>query len=402
MTQVVTPGERAKANGQALGNTRPNLAIVPDDESGAVMETASAEDQAAAAAKRRKAGRIALLLLVILLACFAWYPLSDRYAPFASAGSITAEVTQIAARVSGPVTEVAISDNAAVKAGDTLFVIDDTTYRMDVELARAQLEQALAAVSSNVAAIPAAQAKLEQAELALMNASDDLDRAQQLYAKGLVAPSKLQQAEMAQANAELNVQAAQADLERTMTATGAADASNPNIRTARANLEKAEFALANTRIVAPADGYVTNATMTEGQFVAAGSGALTFINPATQMVVADFRENQLINVEPGDEATVVFEAAPGRKFPATVESIAWGINAGRTSANGLAQPTTDTRWFPPARKIPVRIALDDLSELPANIRLGSEAGVLIEPEAGVIPAIAQALLSLSGVISGLN
>src|SRR5690606_9624054 len=108
--------------------------------------------------------------LVILLACFAWYPLSDRYAPFASAGSITAEVTQIAARVSGPVTEVAISDNAAVKAGDTLFVIDDTTYRMDVELARAQLEQALAAVSSNVAAIPAAQAKLEQAELALMNA----------------------------------------------------------------------------------------------------------------------------------------------------------------------------------------------------------------------------------------
>lgn len=402
MTQVVTPGDRAKASGQALGNTRPNLAIVPDDESGAVMETASAEDQAAAAAKRRKAGRIALLLLVILLACFAWYPLSDRYAPFASAGSITAEVTQIAARVSGPVTEVAISDNAAVKAGDTLFVIDDTTYRMDVELARAQLEQALAAVSSNVAAIPAAQAKLEQAELALMNASDDLDRAQQLYAKGLVAPSKLQQAEMAQANAELNVQAAQADLERTMTATGAADASNPNIRTARANLEKAEFALANTRIVAPADGYVTNATMTEGQFVAAGSGALTFINPATQMVVADFRENQLINVEPGDKATVVFEAAPGRKFPATVESIAWGINAGRTSANGLAQPTTDTRWFPPARKIPVRIALDDLSELPANIRLGSEAGVLIEPEAGVIPAIAQALLSLSGIISGLN
>jgi hypothetical protein len=85
-----------------------------------------------------------------------------------------------------------------------------------------------------------------------------------------------------------------------------------------------------------------------------------------------------------------------------VESIAWGINSGRTTANGLAQPTTDTRWFPPARKIPVRIALDVLSELPANIRLGSEAGVMIEPDGGIIPAISQLLLTLNGFISGLN
>src|SRR5690606_18613271 len=152
---------------------------------------------------------------------------------------------------------------------------------------------------------------------------------------------------------------------------------------------------ANTKVVAPADGYVTNVSLTEGQFVGAGAGALTFINPATQMVIADFRENQLINVKPGDKATVVFEAAPGKKFSATVESIAWGINSGRTTANGLAQPTTDTRWFPPARKIPVRIALDDLSELPANIRIGSEAGVLIDPNGGFIPALSQVLLSIN-------
>jgi multidrug resistance efflux pump len=400
MAQAVTPGATAKSpttSAPADGHG-PKLSVV----SGKAEIEPPPEAVADAMAKRKKAGRIALLLVLTLGGIFAWYPLSDRYAPFASAGSITADVTQIAARVPGPVTRVTIRDNAAVRAGETLFTIDDTTYRMDVELAKAQLEQALAAVSSNVAAIPAAQAKLDQAQLALANAVDELDRQQQLHAKGLISPSKLAQAELAKSNAELSVQAARADLERTTTASGTADASNPNIRTARANLEKAEFALANTKVVAPADGYVTNVSLTEGQFVGAGAGALTFINPATQMVIADFRENQLINVKPGDKATVVFEAAPGKKFSGTVESIAWGINSGRATANGLAQPTTDTRWFPPARKIPVRIALDDLSELPANIRIGSEAGVLIDPNGGIVPALSQALLTINGFISGLN
>ena len=120
------------------------------------------------------------------------------------------------------------------------------------------------------------------------------------------------------------------------------------------------------------------------------------------MVIADFRENQLINVEPGDQAIVTFEAAPGRQFEATVESVAWGISSGRTSVNGLSQSSNDTRWFPPARKIPVRVKLDDIGALPANVRLGSEAGVLIVPEDGLIPAIAKTLLAIGGFMAGFN
>src|SRR5690606_8801990 len=185
---------------------KPNLTVVADDE--APTAPKPAVDHAAAKAKRKKAGRIALVLVLILVACFAWYPLSDHHAPFASGASITADVTQIAARVAGPVTEVAISDNAQVREGQTLFQIDDTTYRMDVELAKAQLEQVLNTVNSSVASIPAVKAKLEQAQLALTTANDDLDRARQLSEKGLVAPAKLSAAEAAQRSAALNVDAA--------------------------------------------------------------------------------------------------------------------------------------------------------------------------------------------------
>jgi len=352
--------------------------------------------------KRKKAKAFGLLLLAGLGACIAWYPLSDHHAPFAGGASIIADVTQISPRVPGPVTEVLITDNASVTAGQTLFQIDPTTYQMDVEQARAQLSQVLNSVGSGFAAIPAAAAKLEQAEVALDTANDDLNRARQLADKGLLAPAKLSQAEAAQRSAQLNVDAAAGEVERLTVAAGASDADNPNVRAARAALEKAEFALASTRIVAPADGYVSNLSLTQGQFIGAGTAALTFINPATQMVIADFRENQLINVEPGDQAIVTFEAAPGRQFEATVESVAWGISSGRTSVNGLSQSSNDTRWFPPARKIPVRVKLDDIGALPANVRLGSEAGVLIVPEDGLIPAIAKTLLAIGGFMAGFN
>lgn len=365
---------------------------------------AQADDSTPAAPNksRRKARVFGLGLLVVLGAVVAWYPLSDHYAPFASGASVTAQVTQVAPRVSGPVKHLLIADNAEVTAGQPLFEIDDTTFLMDVAQARSQLDQAMNSVTSGVAAIPASEAKVQQTRVALANAGQELERSQKLLEKGLLAQSKFSAVEANYRSAELNVAAAEADLERVRASASTADANNPSIRAAQAAVDKAEFALANTTVLAPADGYVTNLLLAEGQFVAAGTPALTFINPATQMIIADLRENQLVNVEPGDKAVVMFEAAPGRQFEATVHSVAWGINSGRTTVNGLAQSSSDTRWFPPARKIPVRVTIDDLSQLPPNVRLGSEASVLIVPEDGIIPAIARTLMGLGGMMSGFN
>jgi multidrug resistance efflux pump len=351
---------------------------------------------------RRKAKLFGMGLLVTLGGVVAWYPLADHYAPFASGASITAEVTQVAPRVAGPVKHVLIADNAEVKAGQPLFEIDDATFLMDVAQTKGQLDQAMNSVTSGVAAVPAAEAKLAQTEVALTIAQQELKRATQLFDKGLLPQAKFNTADANARTAALNVEAAKADLERIKASASTADASNPNVRAAQAAVDKAEFALRNTTVVAPADGYVSNLSLAEGQFVAAGTPALTFINPKTQMVIADLRENQLVNVQPGDKAVVMFEAAPGKQFEATVDSIAWGINSGRTTANGLAQSSNDTRWFPPARKIPVRVSIDDMSALPANVRLGSEASVLIVPEDGVVPAVARGLMGISGLLSGLN
>jgi len=351
---------------------------------------------------RRKAGRIGLGLLLALGACIAWYPLSDHHAPYSGGGSLVGDVTQIAARVSGPVSEVLVSDNSEVGEGQPLFHIDETTFLMDVAQATAQLDQTAASISSAGAAIPAARAKVDQAEIALANAQETFDRTQQLFERDLASTAQLSQVRANFDTTELNVTAARAELERVTASAGPLDETNPNLRAAQAGLEKARFGLENATVRAPADGYVTNLSLTPGQFVGAGSPVMTFVSEDRDTVIADYRENQLVNVSPGDRAIVVFEAAPGRKFEGTVQSIAWGISNGRVSSNGLAQSSTDSRWFPPARKIPVRIMIDDPDALPANVRLGSEAGALIIPEDGFIPTIARGLLSLSGIMSGFN
>ena len=43
-----------------------------------------------------------------------------------------------------------------------------------------------------------------------------------------------------------------------------------------------------------------------------------------------------------------------------------------------------------------------MSALPANVRLGSEASVLIVPEDGIVPTIARGLMGINGLLSGLN
>ena len=389
---VTLPGARAK-------ELEPVQAPMPE----ALPQTEVLPSPAPATNKSRKKAKLfGVGVLVTLGAMVAWYPLSDHYAPYASGASITAQVTQIAPRVAGPVQHLLIADNAEVKAGQPLFQIDDSTFKMDVAQAQAQLDQALNSVSAGVAAIPAAQAKLAQAEVALLTAEQELDRATQLHESGLVSVAKFNTADTNHQTAQLNVEAAKAEVERIKLTANTNDGNNPNLRTAQAVLDKAEFALANTTVLAPADGYISNLSLAEGQFVAAGTPAMTFINPKTQMIIADLRENQLVNVQPGDRAIVSFEAAPGRQFEATVDSIAWGINSGRTTVNGLAQSSNDTRWFPPARKVPVRVTIDDMSALPGSVRLGSEASVLIIPEDGLIPTIARTLMGFGSVLSGFN
>ncbi len=86
-----------------------------------------------------------------------------------------------------------------------------------------------------------------------------------------------------------------------------------------------------------------------------------------------------------------------------MRGIAWGIDPGRTAANGLPQNQPSTRWFEPARTIPVQIELLDYHEWPMNVRVGSKATALIYAggRGGFVARVASGLQSFQSYLSYL-
>lgn len=325
--------------------------------------------------------RIGLLVIVLMVALVAWYAISDRLAPYTDRGTVGGYVARIAPRVSGQVVNVTVEDNTIVEEGAPLFELDSRPFEIAVEQTEVDLEQATQSINASSASLVAAQAKVTQARANLENARTSDARIQGLAQRGTLPRAQADASRAELSVAEAQVDAAEADLASAEAELGTAGVNNPRIKAAQLKLEKAQLDLLYTRVVAPTRGVVTNLDLAIGQYINAGSSAMTFIDGRGAWIVADMRENQLANIDPGDKAGLLFDAVPGQIFTGTVHSIAWGIDTGRTTSAGLVQNEPETRWFEPARRIPVRIELDgDMSSWPRTVKVGGKATVVVYTE----------------------
>lgn len=346
--------------------------------------------QSAPTQKSNPAKPFALLIIAALAGIAGWYALSDRHAPSTSRAFVSANVVQIAPRVSGRVTEIMVSDNEVVPAGDLLFQIDDKPFELAVEQARAQLDLATQSINASSAQLSAAYAQVAQARASLDNSKSESARIEELSERGLVPTVQLEASRTQLANAESALDAAEAQAKSAEMSLGVTGDENPQIRSAQLGLERAEYDLLSTKVVAPRRGVVTNLQLAPGQFVGAGQPALTFIEDEGVWITAELRENQLVEIDAGDRATLVFDADPGSIYEGRVQSLGWGINLGRSQAGGLPINAPNNQWFEPARRMPVRIEIDGgLDAWPRKARVGGNVSVLIHATGGgVIASIA--------------
>jgi multidrug resistance efflux pump len=352
--------------------------------------------------RKNPARKVAAIIIGLLLATLAWHVATDLAVPSSSTGSVAALTALVAPRVAGQVSDVFVADNQFIKAGEPLFALDPAPFDLAVRQAEANLAQVAQTVDASVISLTSAEAKVSQAQANLDSTQAATDRTLTLFDRGLSSQSQLDTALSQLAAAQSTLDSATADLESARLKAGQTG-SNPQIMAAEVQLEQAQLNRSFADVLAPADGVVTNLKLAAGQFVNAGTPALTFIEAGSSWVVVDMRENQLANVDVGDEADVVFDGTPGRKFPARVRGIAWGIDPGRTAANGLPQNQAMTRWFEPARTIPVHIELLEGEEWPANVRVGSKASALVyaQGRGGPLAMVAGALQTASAYLSYL-
>lgn len=337
------------------------------------QSSTSSPESAKNSAKSITVGVFSLLLIMVVL-----YAASDQLAPSSSRGFVAAHVAQVAPRVSGQVIEVMVADDAVVQAGAPLFSIDSRPFELALRQAEANLANTMQGIDASAASLVAAQASVTQARTNLETVRADTNRVLRLEQRSLVSAAEGEGARARLADAESGVNSAVANLESARAQLGSSGADNPSILAAQAQLESAQYDLASTVVRAPHFGVVTNVTLAKGQFAGAGNPALTFIDADAAWITVDLRENQLQNVKPGNSVRILFDAVPGKIFEGRVQSVAWGINPGRQMKDGLVVNESNSRWFEPARRIPIRIELEgDMSEWPEQVRVGGKVHAVV-------------------------
>jgi membrane fusion protein, multidrug efflux system len=332
---------------------------------------------------------LAGVALVALGAGAAWYGYDwwtrGRFIQTTDDAYVGGNVTPVAPHVSGFVAQVLVTDNQFVHAGQPLIRIDPRDYRAALDHAQAVLAARTAALDGLRAQYVLQQSTIRQqsAELAAKSAQASfatLDAARYHSLAQTAAGSRQdeqrsealdRQAQAAVAAAQAGLQSAQQQLQVLAAQIAEADAAATQ---ARADLATARLNLGYTEITAPIDGYVGNRAAQVGAYVSAGTYLVSVIPSSGLWVDANFKEDQLTRMVPGQAATVVADVLPDHAFRGHVASLAPGTGA----VFSVIPPENATGNFTKiVQRVPVRILLDPGDALLPMMRPGLSTTVSV-------------------------
>lgn len=215
----------------------------------------------------------------------------------------------VAPKVSGQIENVYIQDNQYVNAGELIATIDKADYQVRLDQANANYERIKNDQTNAKANLIASQSNIELAQ-------KDLERYRNLYEQGAVSKQTLDMAEVKYNSAKAGLTQAQQSILTDDNKT-VADANLANAKSAR---DKAELDLSYTSIYAPQSGTVSSRRVEKGMYVSVGSPLFTLV-PEEVWVVANFKENQLRYMKPGQKVDIKIDTYPNHVFKGKIDSI---------------------------------------------------------------------------------
>jgi len=258
---------------------------------------------------------------------------------------------QIVPRVTGRVIEVPIEPNRPIKKGDVLFRIDPQPFQIKVRAAQANVEQLRAKLIGSKANQQTYEEQLTEITSKKRSLAAKLQLAQlrvkqhrELASTGAGPRFELEeaQAEVASLTDELAALSASEAQARTKTKARTKEGEQDEVARTKAEIAAAEAQLADaqweldqTTTYAPADGTVVNLQLRVGQVASqvVMAPVMTFIENG-QWVVALFGQNEVREVQPGQEAEIALKMYPGQIIKCTVDSVVWATAGGQVPVGG--------------------------------------------------------------------
>src|SRR5678815_2681816 len=281
---------------------------------------------------------------------------------------------------------------------------DVASSRAGAASLRSRASEAVSAISTAQANLAQTQAQVVAAQADVTRANADVERYRELYAKDEISQQRLVQAEttantataqleaarqrVVAAEARVNearaaqsaaaqtaqqaqsqIGSAQANVNEALGRLAQANAAPQQVAVSQAQAEtagatteqlraqvtQAELELSYTKIYAPESGRVTRKSVEEGGLVQIGQPLLAIV-PGDVWVTANFKENQIGRMTPGQAVEITVDAYPDKTFKGHVDS----IQAGTGARFSLIPPENATgNYVKVVQRVPVKIVFDE-------------------------------------------
>lgn len=327
------------------------------------------------------AATIGLLVIAGFYGDYYWT--TGRFLVSTDDAYVQAHSVLISPRVPGYISEVPVDDNQSVQAGSTLARIDPRDYQTALDQAHANVVAAQASINTLNQQIAQQKLVVEQDrqqvaadQAAFVFSQQDFKRYSHLAATGYGTVQRAQQAQ-----ADMSEKEAALRHDTTVVAAaekqigvfeGQLDQANATLGQEEAMEHQAKLNLSYTTITAPVDGTVGARTLRVGEYVQAGTQLMAIAPLQAVYVVANYKETQLTDVQPGQVVTIVIDTFPGTTVRGYVDSLAPA--SGQEFA--LLPPDNATGNFTKiVQRIPVKIEIDKNEPLLGRLR----PGMSVEP-----------------------
>lgn len=324
---------------------------------------------------------IRIAVPAVAVAITAWASvrlLSDPGTEATNDAYVQADFTLVAPRIAGQISDVLVDDNQSVKAGQLLARIDDRDFRTalmsaqaDVDAARAAVANFDAEIARHPSLVDQARATLRSDDAAIAFARANASRYQSLSETGAGtaqeqqrASSTLEQQLAQQAHDRAALTTTQQDLD---VLRSQRDKAQGALARAEAALEQAKLNLSYTEIHAPVDGKVGRRSARVGAFVTPGAPVLAIVPLSDAYVVANFQENQITKMRPGESVRIKVDSFPGVVIKGRVDSLA---PATGVSFAPIAPDNATGNFTKIVQRVPVKISIDRGQQAASALSVG--------------------------------
>jgi membrane fusion protein (multidrug efflux system) len=313
--------------------------------------------------------------LVLVIAGFM-YVTGGRYEATDDAYIRAAQIS-ISSNVPGRLSEIAVRDNQLVHKGDLLFRLDDRPFRIAVAEAQARLDSARLDVQSLKATYRQRLADRRAAETTLEYQTREYERQKGLLEPGISSQAQVEKVQVARDAARQQLEGSREQITAVLASLSGNPEipvdEHPSVQRAQAELERAKLNLSYAEVFAPSDGIVTKVEQAQvGDYLNAAVPAFALVSSSNVWIEANFKENQLTHLQPGQDADITIDAYPGHDLKAKVVSVSPGTGA---EFSLLPAENASGNWVKVVQRLPVRLELEVAPDVALRAGLSAQVEV---------------------------